>query len=90
MVMMNEQHELFHIDSPCVGVCQVNNKGYCLGCLRSRNERLYWHTFSNEQRGLLLKTLAARKAALLRKKRSLQDADFEDLATPLPEQGDLF
>ena len=55
-----EQSELFHIESPCVGTCQVNNKGYCLGCLRSRNERLYWHTFSNEQRGLLIKTLAAR------------------------------
>ncbi|MBQ9601237.1 MAG: DUF1289 domain-containing protein [Neisseriaceae bacterium] len=85
-----EQSELFHIESPCVGVCQVNNKGYCLGCLRSRNERLYWHTFSNEQRGLLIKTLAARKAAILRKKLSLQEADLAILDDVVPEQGSLF
>ncbi|MDO5059238.1 MAG: DUF1289 domain-containing protein, partial [Neisseria sp.] len=24
-----EQNDFFAIPSPCIGVCQVNNKGYC-------------------------------------------------------------
>ena len=36
-----EQPDFFAIPSPCIGVCRANNKGYCIGCLRSREERLY-------------------------------------------------
>ena len=42
-----EQLEFFEIPSPCIGVCQVNNKGYCKGCFRSRDERVYWHQVDN-------------------------------------------
>ncbi|XXQ67476.1 DUF1289 domain-containing protein [Neisseriaceae bacterium B1] len=90
--MTTEQKELFAIASPCIGVCQVNNKGYCKGCYRSRNERLYWHTFSDEQRGVLLQTLAARRAAVARKKTMLQQEE-EQLSLPfelIPVQDDLF
>ena len=38
---MNEQIELFDIDNPCIGVCTSNKKGYCFGCLRSRNSVNY-------------------------------------------------
>ena len=34
-----EQLEIFPLQSPCIGVCEVNNKGYCKGCLRNREER---------------------------------------------------
>lgn len=91
--MMNEQQELFAIASPCIGVCQVNNKGYCKGCLRDRNERLYWHTFSEAQRSLLLKALAARRQALLRKQErlGLQASEEQlDLFAWTPEQQSLF
>lgn len=88
-----EQQELFAIASPCIGVCQVNNKGYCKGCYRNRNERLYWHTFSNEQRGVLLQALAMRRTAVARKKAMLLDEQDEQLSLPLeaePMQGNLF
>ncbi len=87
--MNPEQTELFHIDSPCIGVCEVNNKGYCKGCLRNRNERLYWHTFSESQRGVLLQAIALRRAALLRKKIQAQEHHTPD-GFNTPEQGDLF
>jgi len=38
-----QQVELFPVPNPCVGVCQSNAKGYCMGCLRSRTERLKWN-----------------------------------------------
>ena len=28
-----EQLEFFNVPSPCVGVCTVDDKGYCKGCL---------------------------------------------------------
>ncbi|EKO3579678.1 TPA: DUF1289 domain-containing protein [Vibrio metschnikovii] len=37
-----EQLEFFQIPSPCVGVCSVDEKGYCQGCMRKREERFTW------------------------------------------------
>jgi len=45
-----EQLEFFSIPSPCIGVCQANSKGYCKGCLRSREERLYWLKLTDTQK----------------------------------------
>lgn len=45
-----EQIEIFEIPSPCRGICQANNRGYCLGCLRSREERFYWNQLSDAQK----------------------------------------
>ena len=44
-----EQPDFFPIPSPCIGVCEANAKGYCKGCLRSREERLYWHQMTDSQ-----------------------------------------
>ncbi|MDO4433489.1 MAG: DUF1289 domain-containing protein [Alysiella sp.] len=85
--MINEQQEMFAIASPCVGICQVNNKGYCIGCYRNRNERLYWHTFNDSQRGLLLTILAARRAAYERKKAEKGQLPESEMGAI---QGDLF
>ncbi|HBD24087.1 MAG TPA: DUF1289 domain-containing protein, partial [Oceanospirillaceae bacterium] len=41
-----EQSELFSAPSPCIGVCENSPKGYCKGCMRSRDERFHWHQFS--------------------------------------------
>jgi len=38
-----EQIELFHVESPCRGICTNSKKGFCIGCLRSREERFHWH-----------------------------------------------
>lgn len=61
------QFELFNIDNPCVGVCQTNAKGYCIGCLRSRTERLYWHKMTCEQQRQVLKLLYQRQKRLAQK-----------------------
>ena len=45
-----EQIEIFEIPSPCKGICQVNNRGYCQGCYRSREERFAWNSLSNQQK----------------------------------------
>lgn len=37
-----EQLEFFTVPSPCVGVCSVDDKGYCNGCMRKREERFNW------------------------------------------------
>ncbi|MQC11038.1 DUF1289 domain-containing protein, partial [Morganella morganii] len=44
---MAEQLHFFDIPSPCVGICQLNEKGYCRGCYRSRDERFQWQSLSN-------------------------------------------
>ncbi|MFC0118088.1 DUF1289 domain-containing protein [Pseudoalteromonas xiamenensis] len=45
-----EQIEIFEIPSPCRGICQVNNRGYCKGCYRSRDERFQWNTMTDQQK----------------------------------------
>ncbi|WP_054454553.1 MULTISPECIES: DUF1289 domain-containing protein [Pseudoalteromonas] len=45
-----QQIEIFDIPSPCKGICEVNNRGYCKGCYRSRDERFTWNTFTNAQK----------------------------------------
>ncbi|KQA18894.1 DUF1289 domain-containing protein [Vibrio metoecus] len=44
-----EQLEFFNIVSPCVGVCSVDEKGYCKGCLRKREERFGWLSMTPAQ-----------------------------------------
>ncbi|WP_462159130.1 DUF1289 domain-containing protein [Pseudoalteromonas sp. GB56] len=79
-----QQLEIFSIDSPCKGVCEVNNRGYCRGCYRSREERFGWNQFSDEQK---------RHVSMLchqRYKRFLQKQQQEQAAPPpLSQQGEL-
>ena len=70
---MIDQGELFDIPNPCIGICTVNNKGYCKGCLRNRKECQHWYEFSPFQKQLIInlcdkrrqKILAGRTAALI-------------------------
>lgn len=66
------QLELLDVESPCVGVCQANNRGYCVGCLRSRDERLYWIQYTTEQKSLVLELCKQRKKRVIAKKRKQQ------------------
>ncbi|WP_245587021.1 DUF1289 domain-containing protein [Pelistega indica] len=74
-----EQLEFFEIPSPCVGVCQANAKGYCMGCFRTRDERLYWQKLSNGQKQDVLKACRIRKLraikAQLLKQEELQQSN---------------
>ncbi|WP_434360612.1 DUF1289 domain-containing protein [Parasalinivibrio latis] len=82
-----EQLEFFNVPSPCIGVCQVNNKGYCKGCLRSRDERFYWNQFTDTQKRDVLRLCKQRKVRILRALRARELALHEQNDNP---QGDLF
>ncbi|GGI70348.1 DUF1289 domain-containing protein [Shewanella gelidii] len=56
-----EQIEFFDIPSPCVGVCEADNRGYCKGCLRSRDERLQWLNFTDAKKVDVIRLCKQRK-----------------------------
>ncbi|MAA70762.1 MAG: DUF1289 domain-containing protein [Bermanella sp.] len=56
-----QQVELFPVPNPCVGVCQSNAKGYCMGCLRSRVERQKWNDLMPAEKMRVLDLCALRK-----------------------------
>ena len=72
-----EQIELFAIESPCRGICQTSKKGYCKGCLRSREERFHWYEMDEGQRRQVLQLCKARWQRLVkaRQERLEQDSD---------------
>lgn len=55
------QLEFFDVPSPCVGVCQSNEKGLCLGCLRTREERQEWTTLTSDEKQKVVKRCIQRK-----------------------------
>lgn len=68
-----EQLDFFTVPSPCVGVCQANNRGYCKGCFRSRDERFHWQNLTNEQKRNVIRLCRQRYQRVL-KARQQQDA----------------
>ena len=59
-----EQLEFFNIPNPCRGVCESNYRGYCKGCLRSREERLLWLRMSDTQKRYVLHLCRLRRIKL--------------------------
>jgi predicted Fe-S protein YdhL (DUF1289 family) len=55
------QLEFFDVPSPCMGICQSNVKGYCLGCMRTRDERQNWIDFDNDNKKKVIKRCLQRK-----------------------------
>ncbi|WDE00281.1 DUF1289 domain-containing protein [Thalassomonas actiniarum] len=55
------QLEFFDVPSPCIGVCQTDDKGYCLGCMRTREERQGWLSLSCADRQKVIKRCRQRK-----------------------------
>jgi predicted Fe-S protein YdhL (DUF1289 family) len=83
-----QQLEFFEIPSPCIGVCEANNRGYCKGCFRSRDERLYWLKLSEADKRLVVHLCQQRKARVLKaKEAALQVAKP---VTDEPEQSSMF
>ncbi|SUD92254.1 DUF1289 domain-containing protein [Psychrobacter phenylpyruvicus] len=86
---MFDQIELFEIENPCIGVCQSNKKGYCFGCLRSRQERQLWLKMTNEEKREVLRLIVGRKKRIeqmRQRQRQQMELDFEQDV----EIGDLF
>ena len=75
-----EQLEFFSIPSPCVGVCQVNERGYCKGCMRSRDERFNWQKMTADQQRNTLRLCRQRYLRVMRRNK----ADNQQLSS---EQG---
>jgi len=59
-----QQSELFPVPNPCIGVCQSNAKGYCMGCLRSRTERQKWNDFMPVEKMRVIELCDLRKEKL--------------------------
>ncbi|NEN75942.1 DUF1289 domain-containing protein [Pelistega sp. NLN82] len=63
-----EQLEFFEIPSPCISVCQSNEKGYCMGCFRTRDERFHWQQLSDSQKRDVLKACRIRRVRAVKEK----------------------
>jgi predicted Fe-S protein YdhL (DUF1289 family) len=91
-----EQSELFEAPSPCIGVCENSPKGYCKGCMRSRDERFEWHNMNTGQQLEVMKLCARRYQRMLERKRAKAAGDVNlelnsdiNLAEPLIPQRNL-
>tara|TARA_R110002049_G_scaffold84053_1_gene213907 strand:+ start:1925 stop:2185 length:261 start_codon:yes stop_codon:yes gene_type:complete len=63
-----QQIEIFDIPSPCKSICLVNNRGYCKGCYRSRDERFLWNSLTNAQKKKVLNLCQQRYKRFIQKK----------------------
>lgn len=79
------QLEFFDVPSPCVGICQSDDKGYCLGCMRTREERQTWLQYSSDDKQKVIKRCQQR----FRRKKGLIKSKVEPVETA-HQQGSLF
>lgn len=84
---MIDQGELFDIPSPCRRICELNNRGYCKGCFRSRDERLYWNQFTTFQKQLVVNLCEKRRLKVLGAKQQSVAGNEEEIVIP---QLDMF
>lgn len=73
------QLEFFDVPSPCVGICQSNVKGYCLGCLRTRDERQDWINFDNDNKQKVIKRCIQRKKRQQNKNKAVEEINSVDI-----------
>lgn len=90
--LWQDQGEMFHVDSPCVGICTQGPKGFCKGCLRSRVERFHWHEMSENQKHTVIQLCQSRKAriAARRNNRDFTLLQQDELFIDSDSQIDLF
>lgn len=63
------QLDFFDVPSPCVGICQSDEKGYCLGCMRTRDERQSWGRYDNDDKQKVIKRCIQRRKRKLAKQK---------------------
>ncbi len=63
--MVMQQVELFAIPSPCRRICETDSRGYCRGCMRSRDERFNWLRFDDGQKREVLRLCQQRRQRLM-------------------------
>ncbi|ELK9377894.1 DUF1289 domain-containing protein [Salmonella enterica subsp. enterica serovar Heidelberg] len=79
---MAEQLEFFPVASPCRGICQSDERGFCRGCMRSRDERFNWQKMSDVEKQNVLRLCRQRFLRKIRANKSLPSED--------PQQPSLF
>ena len=47
--------------SPCVGICELDDDGFCLGCLRSTAEISRWSQMNDDERLQLMEMVLPRR-----------------------------
>ncbi|MFC0180527.1 DUF1289 domain-containing protein [Thorsellia kenyensis] len=88
---MSEQFEFFEIPSPCIRVCQTNEKGICMGCFRNRAERFEWLNYNNTQKREVIRLTKQRYARYVRsKKAAMQQSNVPSLNQIVVDQLPLF
>jgi len=70
------QLEFFDVPSPCIGICQLNDKGQCLGCFRTRVERQTWTSINSDEKQKVIKRCLQRKKRLDNKAAVTADTDL--------------
>ncbi|MBR9874957.1 DUF1289 domain-containing protein [Vibrio sp. J1-1] len=81
-----EQLEFFSVPSPCVGICSADEKGYCKGCMRKREERFNWQKYTPAQQLYVIKLCRQR----YRRKLLAGKGKVEQSAEDISPQQDLF
>ncbi|MCG3731173.1 DUF1289 domain-containing protein [Vibrio cincinnatiensis] len=81
-----EQLEFFPIPSPCVGIGVTDDKGYCQGCMRKRDERFTWLEMTPAQQ---LHVIRLCRQRYQRKKRINKTEDLPNTEVDEP-QNELF
>lgn len=82
-----EQLEFFNVPSPCVRVCTVDERGYCQGCMRNRQERFDWLNMTPAQQLHVIKLCRQRYRRKMMNQRNQKNQTELDDASP---QQDLF
>jgi predicted Fe-S protein YdhL (DUF1289 family) len=62
---MNSDHA--NLTNPCVGICVADDKGMCIGCYRTYDERSTWYIESTKWREQVLAELPVREEEMFGK-----------------------
>jgi predicted Fe-S protein YdhL (DUF1289 family) len=72
------QLEFFDVPSPCVSICQSDDKGNCLGCYRTREERQSWINLTSDDKQKVVKRCQQRK----KRKNAIPKAKVVEINVP--------
>lgn len=50
--------------TPCIGICKLDDRGYCLGCLRTGEEIARWRGLDDRERLRLMRDVLPTRKAL--------------------------
>ncbi|MEZ9602324.1 DUF1289 domain-containing protein [Vibrio sp. 10N.261.55.A10] len=86
---MVEQLEFFQVPSPCVGGCSSDDKGYCNGCMRKREERFNWMSMTPSEQLHVIKLCRQRYRRKIMNQKNLIGKQVDEEGNTSPQR-DLF